>query len=380
MSSPSVRALLVLVGALLTAGGARADREVDLAALREAIAEGRQRVTRYESEERGLLEAIESLDRTAQLLAREVGVARRAANGARDELLRLEARAHELEERAETSRRVLGARAQALYRAGELGSVGVLFASQDLPDFLGRVSSLRRLLDHDAELLARHREQLAALDVAREAAMASAERLVTAEKELEVRSAELAAERARKRTLVQRLHRDRTRERGALVELEKAAQALEETLASLGDDPAAGSAGTEGPPFTTLRRALAPPVEGELIQGFGRRVDAELLTETFHSGVVYAADRGTPVEAVAPGNVRFAGWFRGYGRLVILDHGDSYFTVSGHLDELDVALGDTVRSRQRIGSVGETGSLAGPRLYFEVRRGGEALDPGGWLQ
>ena len=126
--------------------------------------------------------------------------------------------------------------------------------------------------------------------------------------------------------------------------------------------------------------SLAPPVQGELIQGFGRQVDAEFKTETFQSGWVYAAKSGTPVEAVAPGAVRFAGWFRGYGRLVILDHGDGYFTVSGHLDELDVAVGDAVRARERIGTVGETGSLAGPRLSFEVRRRGQALDPGGWLQ
>lgn len=374
------RALAVMGVALFAAGAALADRAADLTALREAIEVGRERVAGYEREERGLLETIEALDRTAQLLAREVRLARRAAGGAREELARLEARAGELEERVATSRRALGARARALYRAGELGSVRLLFASQDLPDFLARVSSLNRLLDHDAELLTRLREQRVALDAARVAARASAERLVAAETELDARSAELVTERARRRTLVRSLHRDRKRERSVLVELEKASQALEETLASLGGDPAAARPATAGPPFATLRRALAPPVKGELLQGFGRQMDAEFKTETFQSGWVYAAERGAPVRAVAPGSVRFAGWFRGYGRLVILDHGDGYFTVSGHLDELDVAVGDAVRARERIGTVGETGSLAGPQLYFEVRHGGEALDPGRWLQ
>ncbi len=121
-------------------------------------------------------------------------------------------------------------------------------------------------------------------------------------------------------------------------------------------------------------------VEGEIVRGYGRQVDAEFGTQTFHPGVVFDARHGTPVEAVAPGRVRFAGWFRGYGRLVILDHGEGYFTVTGHLDAFDVAVGDTVARRQRIGRVGETGSLSGPRVYFEVRRGGEALDPADWLQ
>ena len=106
----------------------------------------------------------------------------------------------------------------------------------------------------------------------------------------------------------------------------------------------------------------------------------KFLTETFHAGVLFEAPLGTPVQAVAAGRVRFAGWFRGYGRLAILDHGDGYFTVSGHLDTLDVEVGDVLQSRQLIGTVGETGSLSGPRLYFKIRQGAEALDPRDWLQ
>ena len=65
---------------------------------------------------------------------------------------------------------------------------------------------------------------------------------------------------------------------------------------------------------------------------------------------------------------------------MILDHGDGYFTVSGHLEEIDVAVGDALASGDAIGRAGETGSLTGPRLYFEIRRGAEALDPAGWLR
>jgi septal ring factor EnvC (AmiA/AmiB activator) len=78
--------------------------------------------------------------------------------------------------------------------------------------------------------------------------------------------------------------------------------------------------------------------------------------------------------------VRFAGWFRGFGRIVILDHGDDYFSVSGHLSEMAVAVGDRVGRGAVIGAVGDTGSLSGPQLYFEIRRGGEALDPREWLR
>jgi septal ring factor EnvC (AmiA/AmiB activator) len=85
------------------------------------------------------------------------------------------------------------------------------------------------------------------------------------------------------------------------------------------------------------------------------------------------------VRAVAAGTVRYAGRFQGYGNLVILDHGDDYFTVSAHLDEIAVEVGDAVEAGAVVGTAGETGSLRGPVLYFEVRHGSEALDPARWL-
>lgn len=113
---------------------------------------------------------------------------------------------------------------------------------------------------------------------------------------------------------------------------------------------------------------------------FGRVVDAEFFTETYRTGVVFGAEQGAPVRAVAAGRVRYAGWFRGFGRLVIIAHGDSYFTVSGHLSEMFVAVGDRVSAGDTIGAVGDTGSLTGPQLYFEIRLGGDPLDPGEWLR
>jgi septal ring factor EnvC (AmiA/AmiB activator) len=370
----------LLALASLTAPAPGADRREDLEALRRAIDESRERVEAYERQERGLLETVEALDRAVLLLSRDVAGARRAARAARRELATLEGEAREAEARVAATRRAMRARSVALYRAGELGSVRVLFSAQGLPEFLTRVSALQRLLTNDARLLARHRLQSEALELARADARASATRLAEAESELARRSAELQTERSHKRRLVARLHQDRTREREALVELETAARALEETLARLDAGAAGPELPVEGPPFLALRGRLDPPVEGPVLRDFGRAVDAEFRTETFHSGLDFGAALGTPVEAVTGGRVRFAGWFRGYGRLVILDHGDRYFTVSGHLEELAVGVGDTVAQRQQIGTVGETGSLSGPRLYFEIRRGGEALDPQQWLR
>ena len=373
-------ALGLTLAALLLAGPAAADRRADLEALHEAIAKSRERVAAYEKQERGLLEVLESLDQAAALLGREVRTARSQAEAARIELDELEIEAAVLERNLAATERAMSGRAAALYRAGDLSTVRLLFSAGGLQEFLSRVSSLRLLLEHDADLLARHQMESAALAEARKRASASAERLTAAEADLSERQHELAAERAGRRKVAGRLHADRARERSALVELEKAARALEETLARLGEESRTSERAVAGPPFLSLRRRIEPPVDGPVVRGFGREVDAEFLTLTFHSGVVFDAPLGAPVVAVAAGTVRYAGWFRGYGRLVILDHGDGYFTVSGHLDSLAVEREDAVAARQAIGTVGETGSLAGSRLYFEIRRGAEAQDPADWLR
>jgi septal ring factor EnvC (AmiA/AmiB activator) len=374
-------ALGLLAAALCTAGAARAqdaEQPGDLERLREAIAASRERVALYEREERGLLEALDAIEQSAELLERDTARARRRAQGAREELARSEARAREVAERLTLLERAMGARARALYRAGELGAIPLLFSAGDLREFLSRVQALRLLLVHDGELLSRHRKASQSLLARRAAASRAAEQSRAAQAVLEQRSQQLAEEQQRKHQLVLERKWSRTRERAALAELEIAGRALEEALAALPAQPAAAPALRPGA-FAAQRGRLPAPVDAPIAQGFGRVVDADSRTATLRKGVEYAAPQGAPVRAVAAGGVRYAGRFRGYGKTVILDHGDGYFSVSAHLAETRVAVGQAVAAGDEIGLVGDTGSLSGPQLYFELRRGGEALDPLDWL-
>lgn len=359
----------------------RADRAEDLEQLRSAIAESRERVAAYERDQRSVFEAVEALDRSAAILATEVARAGREVVRARAELDRIEAEAAVLAGRLRVTERAMSRRAVALYKAGDRAAMRMLFSADGIREFLSRTSALRMLLKRDGDLLESHRSQSAQLADTRIRAAAATEESETAASRLRERQGELAGERRSKRQVVASIKRDRALERAALVELEKAARALEETLRSL-RGKAAASEGTllGGPPFATLKRALPPPVDAPIARGFGRVVDREFFTETVRKGVEYDAPAGETVRAVANGTVRFAGWFRGFGRIVILDHGESYFTVSGHLADMAVAVDDRVDVGAVIGAVGETGSLSGPQLYFEIRREGEALDPAEWLR
>jgi len=369
---------LVLVFALAPPG-AEAEEAADLDALRARIRESRERVGAHERQERALLEQLEESDRLSAALSREVRRTREAATLALAESERLETARALASERLERTRRAMAKRVVALYKAGAVGPLRFVFGSSSVPELLSRVAALETFVEYDARLVDRYRTETAELETLGAAALAAARARDATAVLLEQRSAELLAERAVRRALLRRAREDRTQERALLVELEKAARALEETLAALGETRAADTAWLVDQQFAARRGALSPPLASEIIHRFEKVIDEEFRTETFRKGVEFAAAGGESVRAVAPGAVRFAGWFRGYGKLVIVDHGDDYFTVLGHMAEIYVEVGDAVGEGDMLGTVGDTGSLAGPSLYFEIRHGAAPLDPAAWL-
>jgi septal ring factor EnvC (AmiA/AmiB activator) len=101
--------------------------------------------------------------------------------------------------------------------------------------------------------------------------------------------------------------------------------------------------------------------------------------EKGQNGVEIKAPMGAEIRAVLPGKVLYADWFKGFGNIVIIDHGDHTFTVSGYCSELLKKSGDVVSQGEVIALVGSSGSLKGPCLYFEIRRHGKPQDPVEWL-
>ena len=376
---PSVLGAAVLVLATIALPAAAADRAAELEELRSAIEGSRERVNAHEADERALLERLEEVDKRLREIARERKTAGRDVDVARKRLAEIEPQLEAAEDALAATRGALAKRAVALYRGGELGSLRVLFASESLPDLLSRASALRRLVRHDAGLVERFQADRDALAALQATASVAAESQAEATLRLNRIVAELKEEKLAKRGLLDRARKDRKTERRMLLELEQAAQALEETIRTLGTRASAESSGVAGEGFAARKGKIPPPVDAPLGERFGKVVDPDFGTKTFRSGVEFDAKLGQSVGAVAPGVVRFAGWFRGYGQIVIVDHGDAYHSISGHLEEIKVNVDQRVAANEVLGTVGETGSLRGPSLYFEIRQDGAPVDPARWL-
>ena len=206
--------------------------------------------------------------------------------------------------------------------------------------------------------------------------------------EAELEQAEVDREAGKRRVLLARVRDERAYHERMIGELTEASHRLEAFIRDLqakqrriakvppsrtpGETPSIG--------FGELRGRLPWPTAGRVLTAFGPQVHPRFGTKTFRNGVDIEAAGGTDVAAVYAGHVVYTGWFKGYGNLIILDHGHEYFTLYAHVAEILVKEGDDVRQSQRIGTVGDTGSLAGPRIYFEVRYQGKPQDPEQWLR
>lgn len=122
------------------------------------------------------------------------------------------------------------------------------------------------------------------------------------------------------------------------------------------------------------------PVKGKITFLFGPYKNPEFNVTNFRSGIGIKVKKGDPVRAVFKGTVVFSDWFKGYGNMIIIDHGNNYHTVYAHLEEVFKATGDLVETGEVIATAGDTGLISETTLHFEIRHHGKPLDPLHWLK
>lgn len=139
-----------------------------------------------------------------------------------------------------------------------------------------------------------------------------------------------------------------------------------------------------GPRIDAPRHSLPWPVEGTVISKFGKEYRADLNTWIFRDGIKISAQAGEPVRTAAEGSVIYAGPFRSYGNVVIVDHNKGFFTIYGFLKEISASVGDKLPVQGVIGTAGQdTQSSSGTgksAVYFEIRQGTTAVNPQEWLK
>ncbi|KFC50457.1 peptidase M23 [Halomonas sp. SUBG004] len=290
-----------------------------------------------------------------------------------DETTQLRQHRERLQSERESQYQALGQQLAALYRLGPTPQLKLLLNQSD-PAELDRMQAyLNRLTQARQQRLA----DIARLDSAlagTEQALAERQtRLDTLADELETQSALLAERTEARRGVVSTLDDRYGSEAERLADLNQSREQAEQQLRAIQAELARMAEPTPTTHITRTQGDLPWPVQGSITASFQRR------NGVHYNGIVIQASEGTAVTAVHSGRVVFADWMRGFGNLLIIDHGDQIMTLYAHLQQFSARPGQQVSRGDAVGRVGNSGGQSRPALYFEVRRGGEPINPQRWI-
>jgi len=256
----------------------------------------------------------------------------------------------------------------ALYKMERIPVEGFLLVSQSYLDLLRLDKFLRTIIDYDARLIETYRNQVALKERYQEELIQDQFQYQRNISEIERKKREIIKVSVEKRALLKSIQNQKVVYRKLVVELEERVKELQAFINKLEREKsllAYGKSKNE-----VFKGKLSPPVQGKVIS---------LFKEKGQNGIEIKAPMGAEIRAVLSGKVLYADWFKGFGNIVIVDHGDHTFTVSGYCSELLKKSGDNVSQGEAIALVGSAGSLKGPCLYFEIRHHGKPQNPMEWL-
>jgi septal ring factor EnvC (AmiA/AmiB activator) len=371
-------ALIVVFTAVVHA----AESARQLEGIKKKIEQQRQGLTQTKKKEDSVLGSLAKIDAELDKKRKELKTVSTGLQAILADLDKKEAELARIDASLAKRREWLQRRAAALYRWQRSGaSVTLLTGAESVGELMRRerylsaiLASDRSQIDRLSEDAARETSLARELEDKRAAASLQKGRLSALEQSIR-------AERQKKEIILASIRREKESRQRALKELEQAALRLQKMIdelnrrsAGLPKQPRSGTG------FEMLKGKLDYPVQGKIAGAFGKTLHPEFSAELFRNGIDIDAPIGEEVRAVEAGRVLFADRFSGYGKMMIIDHGERYYTVYGHLADIFKQAGEPVRRGEPIAQVGDSDSLAGSRLYFELRKDGKPVDPAPWFR
>lgn len=277
-----------------------------------------------------------------------------------------------------------------LYKLSWLGKLNLLASAESMYEIVQRRNVIERILQQDEKMLVRLTADKAQLSMLLDSLNDQKQRKLSLEADLRSQMEASTHEKKKRAHVLQMIRSQASLEKATIGALKAAATDLNQAIQHFSRQAAALKppvAKIEQPrpllpakPFHAFKGLLQLPVRGKIVAYFGRFVDPKYKIVNFRSGIDIQAEKGDPVHAVHGGRIIYADWFKGYGNMIIIDHGHSYYTVYAHTEELFKNKGDLVDTGEVIATVGETGSLSGVKLHFELRHHGTPVNPLDWIK
>jgi septal ring factor EnvC (AmiA/AmiB activator) len=394
MSRAALALALALLAVVPAAAQGRRDDSLQaeqrkLQQTQKQLREEKERAAAARARETSLLAELEEIERRLAAKQREAARLEARIKKAQNDVQMFRGEISRLERQRTGQTNALAGRLRVIYRVhAQGGALPVILSGDDPVTRAVAVRHLASLAALDARLIQEYRVTSDRLADRKGKEEAQQQELASLHEDAKREQAEVDREIAKRRVILAKVRDERAYHERMVGELTEASHRLEAFIRELQAKqrrlakipPPKGGIETPAIGFGALKGRLPWPTEGRIVTGFGAQVHPRFGTRTFRNGVDIEAQVGRDVHAVHGGHVIYTGWFKGYGNLIIVDHGNEYYTLYAHIADIEAKEGEDVRQGQRIGTVGDTGSLAGPRLYFEVRYQGRPQDPEQWLR
>ena len=266
-------------------------------------------------------------------------------------------------------------RLRMIYKEGNMFPVKLLFSADDFTDILRRMKYLEKISAYDTVMFYKYEKQIKLLNSKKKDILSANNKILSFEKKVKVTKAKIIKEKLNKDQFLAKLKKEKHSNLQLKDELVKSSNKLNQLISRLEGKIIEG----EGLDIFDKKGRLLPPVKGRFLNLFGRVKDNRYNTYIVYNGVNIASRKGTAVRNVFNGKVLYTGKLDGYGNIVIIGHGKDYHSLYGHLDDIITMVGKLVLPGQIIGRSGDTGSIIGESLYFEIRHKGLPVEPTAWL-
>ena len=324
--------------------------------------------------EKGILEEIEKLEREVIIKRRSLKELSSRIKEISCEIQSGQKRVQRLNESSRAARAYLKKRLVVFYKFGRSGYICLLASSANLQEFQKTIKYMKAIMAQDRQALDtldRQRKQVENEVGRLKENMAKVEEL---KKVKNSKMALLETDIEKEVFLLMKIHREKEFYEKAVKELKEATRALRETMIHLETEEKKRIVPQR---FAKMKGKLPLPLKGKILKDVKKFGFNPFM---HRKGVYITSSPGEAVRSVFPGRVDYSGWFKGYGQLLIIDHGCHYFTIFAHLEERMKEKGEMVSEGEVVGVVGDPGWQVGPGVYFEIRKAGNHLDPKRWLR
>lgn len=351
----------------------------ELSIVKEKIQKEKQKIEEAIRKEQSILSELEKIDKSVKNKKGELSRYDDRLRQTTKKIQLLQKDISKLTDKIGDRKRLLRDRLRFLYKDQYSGDTAlVLISSQNYQELMTRSRYLSLLAHYDQSLMDTYSREIGAYTLKRKEMEMLQDELESSKSKIQTNMKEMTRERIEKDKILADIKSKRDTYEKMVKELHDSSVKLKKMIDDLEKQKALPT--VSGEEFSVMKGGVPWPVYGKVLVPFGKYKDPQFNIPVFKNGIEIKANEGDTVRSVHTGRVVYADWFKGYGLLLILNHGDGYHSLYGNLAEIFYKTGDIIKRGASVGTVAEKGMLNVPTLYFEIRHKGKPIDPLGWLQ